>query len=48
MILTGYPMKAAEALQRNLVSKVVPTENSLDETVKLAKKIANMPRLTGT
>ena len=45
MILTGDPMKAPEALQRGLVSRVVPAEKSLDEALELAKKIASMPRV---
>lgn len=40
MVLTGEPMKAEEALQRGLVSKVVDKEKSLDEAINLAKKIA--------
>ena len=45
MILTGEPMKAGEALQRGLVSRVVQPETCLEEAVTLAKKIASMPRL---
>lgn len=45
MVLTGEPIKAQEALQRGLVSRVVPPEKCLDEAIELAKKIASMPRL---
>lgn len=45
MILTGEPMKADEALSRGLVSRVVPSEKSLDEAIELAARIAKMPRL---
>lgn len=41
MILTGEPMKADEALQRGLVSRVFDKEKSLEETINLAKKIAS-------
>lgn len=41
MILTGEPMKADEALQRGLVSKVYDKEKSLEEAINLAKKIAS-------
>ena len=45
MVLTGEPMKAQEALQRGLVSRVVPAEKSLDEAIELAKKIASFSRV---
>lgn len=45
MILTGEPIKADEALSRGLVSRVVPSEKSLDEAIELATRIAKMPRL---
>jgi enoyl-CoA hydratase len=45
MVLTGEPMKANEALQRGLVSRVVPPEKCLEDAIELAKKIAAMPRL---
>ena len=41
MILTGEPMRADEALQRGLVSKVADKEKSLEEAILLAKKIAS-------
>ena len=41
MILTGEQMKADEALQRGLVSRVFDKEKSLEETINLAKKIAS-------
>eukprot|EP00340_Litonotus_pictus_P007055 CAMPEP_0170520406 /NCGR_PEP_ID=MMETSP0209-20121228/5705_1 /TAXON_ID=665100 ORGANISM="Litonotus pictus, Strain P1" /NCGR_SAMPLE_ID=MMETSP0209 /ASSEMBLY_ACC=CAM_ASM_000301 /LENGTH=226 /DNA_ID=CAMNT_0010806687 /DNA_START=162 /DNA_END=839 /DNA_ORIENTATION=- len=41
MNLTGEPMKADEACQRGLVSRVVEKEKSLEEAINLAKKIAS-------
>lgn len=41
MCLTGVPMKADEALQRGLVSKVAEKEKSLEEAIEIAKKIAD-------
>ena len=40
MCLTGEPMKAQEALERGLVSKVYDKNESLNESINLAKKIA--------
>ena len=40
MILTGRNMDAAEAERANLVSRVVPLADLLDEAVKLAQAIA--------
>jgi enoyl-CoA hydratase len=40
MILTGRMMDAAEAERSNLVARVVPTADLLDEAVKLADTIA--------
>lgn len=40
MILTGRRMKAKEALERGLVSRVVPAESYLEEAKKLAHQIA--------
>ncbi len=40
MILTGRNMDAAEAERANLVARVVPVGNLLDEAVKLAEAIA--------
>lgn len=40
MILTGDPISADEAYRIGLVNKVVPIENLIDETMKMAKKIA--------
>jgi enoyl-CoA hydratase len=40
MVLTGRMMDAAEAERANLVARVVPTADLLDEAVKLAETIA--------
>jgi enoyl-CoA hydratase/carnithine racemase len=45
MVLTGDFMKAQEAMNRGLVSRVVHQDKSLDEAIELAKKIGAMPRL---
>ncbi|MEO0412664.1 MAG: enoyl-CoA hydratase [Pseudomonadota bacterium] len=44
MVLTGRNMDASEALASGLVSRVFPVEDLLDETVKVAKSIANLSR----
>ncbi|MEM7569480.1 MAG: enoyl-CoA hydratase [Pseudomonadota bacterium] len=44
MILTGRNMDAAEALASGLVSRVFPADDLLDETIKIAKTIANLSR----
>jgi enoyl-CoA hydratase len=44
MILTGRMMTADEAERSGLVSRVVPTEDLLDEVLSVAKKIANLSR----
>ena len=44
-ILTGEFFSAEEAYRLGLVNKVVPKDNYLEEAVKLAKKIASMPRM---
>ena len=41
MILTGDFMGAEEAAQRGLVSRVVKNEHLIDETLKIARKIAS-------
>jgi enoyl-CoA hydratase len=41
LCLTGDHISAEEALKRGLISKIFPAEQLLDETVKLAEKIAN-------
>lgn len=38
MIMTGNPIKADEALRLNLISKVVPHDTLLEETIKIAKR----------
>ena len=45
MSMTGEPISAEEALRLNLVSKVVPHENLMDEAMTLAEKIAQKPAL---
>ena len=42
MILTGRMMDAAEAERANLVARVVPAANLMDEAIKVADTIANM------
>lgn len=44
MILTGRNMDAQEALASGLVSRIFPVEDLLEETVKVAKSIANLSR----
>lgn len=44
LCLTGRMMDAAEAERAGLVSRVVPTENLLEEAMSAAKKIAGMSR----
>lgn len=46
MILTGRNMDAVEAERSGLVSRIFPTEDLLEETVKIAKSIANLSRLS--
>lgn len=45
MVLTGEPMKAEEALQRGIVSRVASKEKSLEEGIEVAKKIASKSSL---
>jgi len=40
MCLTGDFMGAEEAASRGLVSRVVPTDQSVDEALKIAQKIS--------
>ena len=42
MCLTGRMMDAAEAERAGLVSRVLPTENLLDEALKVAERIAGL------
>lgn len=46
MILTGDFMDAEEAAQRGLVSRVVESKLLVDETLKVARKIASMSKPT--
>jgi len=46
MILTGEPVKAAQALALGLVSKVVPQGKLLEEARNFACKFAALPRLS--
>lgn len=46
MILTGRNMDAVEAERSGLVSRIYPTEDLLEESVKVAKSIANLSRLS--
>ena len=46
MLLTGQPISASEALRLGLVSKVVPAEKLAEETLALAKRIAEASPLT--
>ena len=41
MILTGRMMKATEAERAGLVSRIFPVDELLEETIKIAGKIAN-------
>ena len=44
MCLTGRLMEAEEAERAGLVSRVVPLGDLLNEAIKTAQSIANMPR----
>lgn len=46
MILTGRNMDAVEAERSGLVSRIFPTEDLLEESIKVAKSIANLSRLS--
>ncbi len=46
MVLTGEFMNADEAAQRGLVSRVVDSKLLIDETLKVARKIASMSKPT--
>lgn len=45
MTLANRQLTAQEALQYGLVNRVYPVETYLDEAVKLAEKVAGMPRV---
>lgn len=42
MILTGKPITAQDALDHHLVSKVVPHDSLMEETLSIAKKIGKL------
>jgi enoyl-CoA hydratase/carnithine racemase len=44
MVLTGEMMDAEEAASRGLVSRVYPTENLVEEALKMGRKIASMSK----
>ena len=46
LCLTGDFMKAEEAAARGLVSRVVPTEHTVDEALKIARKIGTKSKPT--
>ena len=46
MCLTGRMMDAEEAERCGLVSRIVPTDDLVDEARSVARKIASMPRAT--
>lgn len=41
MVLTGEMMDAAEAAQRGLVSRVVKSDQLIEEAMRIARKIAS-------
>ena len=45
LILTGRPIRAAEAEAAGLVTRVVPAEATLDAALELAAQVASMPPL---
>lgn len=45
MLLTGDVITAEEAMQLGIVNRVVPHDNLMEETMKLARKIAGRPPL---
>ncbi len=45
MSMTGDAISAEEALRLRLVTRVVPHENLMEETMKLAEQIASKPRI---
>ena len=46
MCLTGRMINAQEALEMGLVARVFPTESLVDEVLKIAAEIAELPRAT--
>ena|SRR6218665_2001514 len=44
LCLTGDMIDASEALQRGLVSKIIPAESLVDESIKLADKIGTLSK----
>ena len=45
LLLTGDALTASEALNLGIVNRVVPHDHLMEETMKLAEKIANKPPL---
>lgn len=45
LILTGEFMNSNEALQRGLVSRVVKTENTVNEAIEVAHKISKFSQI---
>jgi len=45
MMMTGVPISAEEALRLNLVSKVVPHENLMEEAMAMAQSLAEKPAI---
>jgi enoyl-CoA hydratase len=47
MILTGNPMSATELERAGLITRVVPDNKVLEESLKIAKQIAALSRPVG-
>lgn len=44
LIITGRPVKADEALHIGLANRVVPNDNAIEASIKLAQQIAKYPQ----